>query len=100
MKYVKLFEDYIEKNITESYSAKSYKLTEEEYNYLLPVLKKKLYSSNNNYYFVGSHDDLDDMLDRLKGLYNYYDDYNKIINYKCFKFKSLEPFRNELGVSI
>lgn len=76
------------------YSLKSYRLTTDEYNYLLPVLRKKLSSLNNNYYFCGNGDDLDDMLSRLKGLYNYFDSYSSIINYKCFVNNSLEPFRN------
>ena len=75
------------------YSIKRYKLTKEEYNYLLPVLKNKLSNSNDNYYFLGNGDELDDMLSRLKGLYNYFDDYNKIINYRCFSNNNLQPFR-------
>ena len=78
------------------YSAKGYQLTKEEYNYLLPVLRKKLLSSNEKHYFVGSSDDLDDMLDRLKGLYNNYDERGSMISYRCFEKGSLNPFRNEL----
>lgn len=76
------------------YSLRSYRLTRDEYNYLLPVLRRKLSSSNDNYYFCGDGDDLDDMLSRLKGLYDYFVDYNSIINYRCFVNNSLEPFRN------
>ena len=76
------------------YSLRSYRLTRDEYNYLLPVLRNKLSNSNDNYYFCGDGDDLDDMLSRLKGLYGYFDDYNSIINYRCFSYNSLEPFRN------
>lgn len=75
------------------YSLKSYKLTIEEYNYLLPVLKDNLSYSNNNYFFVGSTNELYDMLDRLKGLYDYYEGINKMVYYKCFKHGTLEPFR-------
>lgn len=75
------------------YSFKSYRLRKNEYNYLLPVLRSKLSSSNNNYYFIGDSDALEDMLGRLKGLYDYFDDYNPVINYKCFSRTSLEPFR-------
>lgn len=78
------------------YSLKSYRLTKDEYNYLVPVLRDKLlYKCEiDKHYFCGDWDELDDMLGRLKGLYNYFDDYNAIINYKCFKNGSLEPFRN------
>ena len=78
------------------YSLKSYRLTKDEYNYLLPVLRKKLSNSNGNYYFCGDTDKLVDMLSRLKGLYNYFDSYNGIIDYKCAKNCSLEPFRDEM----
>lgn len=73
-----------------------YRLTKEEYNYLLPVLKDKLLykGKTDKYYFCGDLDDLKDMLSRLKGLYGCFSDYNAIINYKCFKDDNLEPFRN------
>lgn len=75
------------------YSLKSYRLTRDEYNYLLPVLRKKLVNSNDNYFFVGDSDELNDMLSRLKGLYNYFGECNPTIQYKCFKYSSLESFR-------
>lgn len=78
------------------YSLKSYRLLKDEYNYLLPVLRKNLSNSDGSYYFCGDTDELYDMLSRLKGLYNYFDSYNGIINYKCAKSCSLEPFRNEM----
>lgn len=80
------------------YSMKSYRLTKEEYNYLLPVLKNKLLyiSEIERYFFCGDADDLDDMLSRLKGLYNYFGDYNNMINYRCFKYGNLEPFVDEM----
>ena len=78
------------------YSLKSYRLLKDEYNYLLPVLRKNLSNSDDNYYFCGDTDELYDMLSRLKGLYNYFDNYNGIIDYKCAKSGSLEPFRNEM----
>jgi len=80
------------------YSLKSYPLTKEEYNYLLPVLRDKLLYKGeiDRHYFCGDGDELDDMLGRLKGLYDYLDDYNATINYKCFKSGSLETFRNEI----
>ncbi len=78
------------------YSLKSYRLLKDEYNYLLPVLRKKLSNSGGNYYFCGDTGELYDMLSRLKGLYNYYHSYNGIIDYKCAKSCSLESFRNEM----
>ena len=80
------------------YSDKSYKLNKDEYNYLLPVLRKNLLYKGeiDKHYWTGNPEELDDMLSRLKGLYNYYNSYNKIINYKCFKDGSLEPFRKEI----
>ena len=78
------------------YSLKCYRLTKDEYNYLLPVLRDKLLYKGeiDRHYFCGDGDELYDMLSRLKGLYNYFSDYNAIINYKCFKIGSLEPFRD------
>lgn len=76
------------------YSLRSYRLTKDEYNYLLPVLRSKLSALGDNYYFCGDGDDLDDMLSRLRGVYDFYDEYNKIINYRCFVNNSLEPFRS------
>ncbi len=80
------------------YSAKSYKLTKAEHDYLLPVLRSKLSSWNDDYRFCGDSDDLEDMLSRLKGLYGYFDSYNPIIDYKYFRDGSLVHFRNEMGV--
>ena len=85
-----------------SYSVKSYRLTKDEYNYILPVLREKLLYKGEieGYYFCGDTDELYDMLSRLKGLYGYFDSYNGIIDYNCAKHSSLEPFRNEMkGVS-
>jgi hypothetical protein len=82
------------------YSTKSYKLTAKEYNYLLPVLRSKLLYTNDRYYFIGTFDELPDMLDRLKGLYNTFDELNNMTAYKCAKIYDLEPFRNELCIVI
>ena len=79
------------------YSARSYQLIKEEFNYLLPVLRKKLYMSGDRFYFTANNiDDLTDMLNRLKGLYNNYDDLKNMIAYKCSKEGSLNPFRISL----
>lgn len=75
------------------YSDKSYLLKKEEYNYLLPVLRKKINNNNDRYYFTGNYEDLYDMLDRLKGLYNYYDELKSFVVYKCSKNGSLIDFR-------
>ena len=84
------------------YSTKTYRLTKEEYNYLLPVLKDKLFERGeiDSYYFCGNTDELFDMLARLKGLYGYFDSYNGIIDYECAKLCSLEPFRNKMKVAV
>ena len=81
------------------YSLKSYRLTEDEYNYLLPVLRDKLLYKGeiDRHYFCGDSDELFDMLSRLKGLYGYFDTYNGTIDYKCAKTGSLEPFRTEVN---
>ena len=74
---------------------KTYKLNENEYNYLLPALKNKLFNKreDNKHYFYGNNEDLYDMLNRLKGHYNYYGEITKILSYKCFMQNSLKPFR-------
>lgn len=80
------------------YSAKSFQLTKEEYNYLLPVLKNKLTQSGDRYYFISNNlEDLTDMLNRLKGLYDNYDELKNMVSYKCSMEGSLEPFRKSMG---
>lgn len=78
------------------YSAKSYKLTVDEYNYLLPVLRVKLLYSNGMHFFIGTSDELSDMLNRLKGLYDMYDELNSMTGYKCFINANLKPFRDQM----
>ena len=82
------------------YSEQSYRLTKDEFGYLLPVMKNKLLEKGeiDRYYFCGDADELYDMLNKLKGLYGYFDNYNGIIDYNCAKHCSLEPFRNEMKV--
>ncbi len=75
------------------YSAKSYELTVNEYNYLLAPLRKKLSYQNDKYYFIGNSNDLDDMLDRLKGFYDCYIELSNTIKYKCFINGNLIEFR-------
>lgn len=80
------------------YSAQSYQLTKEEFNYLLPVLRKKLSQSGDRYYFISDNiDDLTDMLNRLKGLYDNYEELKNMVAYKCSKEGSLKPFRDSMA---
>lgn len=80
------------------YSAKSFQLTKEEFYYLLPVLKNKLTQSGDRYYFISNNiEDLTDMLNRLKGLYNNYDELKNMVDYKCSMQGSLQPFRKSMG---
>lgn len=78
------------------YSINFYRLTKEEYNYLLPVLRDKLLyrGKTDKCYFCGDWDELKNMLSRLKGLYGYFDDYDALIDCKCFVNENLEPFRS------
>lgn len=78
------------------YLVKSYLLTIEEFNYLLPAIKNKLLSRMDSHYFIGSFESLADMINRLKGLYENYNEVNPMTIYECSKQGSLEPFRNSL----
>jgi hypothetical protein len=81
------------------YSAKSFQLTKDEFNYLLPVLRNKLLQSGDRCYFISNNiDDLTDMLNRLKGLYDNYDDLKNMVDYRCSISRSLNPFRTSIGV--
>lgn len=77
------------------YSTKSYTLTKSEYNYLLPVVRDKLLyrAATDKYYLIVDTDDISDALNRLKGLYNFYDKLPDILLYRCFKDCSLDEFR-------
>jgi hypothetical protein len=52
----------------------SYKITEKQYNYLLPVFGlsakgvTKLHTSRGQYYFIGTYEEHKDMLNRCKYL--------------------------------
>lgn len=83
------------------YSASSYELTKEEYNYLLPAIKNKLvyFGDINKYALIVDFDDLDDTLNRLKGLYDYFEELPYMISYKCSKNRSLDLFRDFLTAS-
>ena len=78
------------------YSVSSYKLTKDEYNYLLPAIGRNKVSYHGNtdeHFLIVDLDGLEDVLERLKGLYDYYRDLPTMICYKCFKGKSLSTFR-------
>ena len=83
------------------YSSKCFQLTKDEFNYLLPVLKNKLHQSGDRCYFISNNiDDLTDMLNRLKGLYDNYNDLKNMVAYHCSKNGSLNPFRESMGVAV
>jgi hypothetical protein len=81
------------------YSEKSFQLTKDEFNYLLPALRNKLNQSDDRCYFIANDiDDLTDMLNRLKGHYDNYDELKNMVSYHCSKNGSLNPFRESMGV--
>ena len=89
------------------YGTRSFQLTKNEFDYVLPVyyssltLRKKLYQSSDRYYFIGDSDDLEDLLYRLKGVYENDDDGLKnMVSYHCFVERSLNPFRESMGVML
>lgn len=83
------------------HSAKSFQLTKDEFNYLLPVLKNKLHQSGDRCYFTANNiDDLRDILNRLKGYYDNYDELKNMVDYYCSKNGSLNPFRESMGVML
>ena len=80
------------------YSSKSYQLTKEEFNYLLPVLRSKMLQYPDRWYFIADGtEDFTDMLNRLKGLYDNYNDLKNMVEYKCFMAGSLNPFRDSVN---
>ncbi len=78
------------------YSDRAIKLTKEEYNYLLPTIYRKnllCRGEVNEYSIIVNTDTIDDVLNRLKGLYDYFDMLpSKVVN-KCFVLRSFIPFR-------
>ncbi len=82
------------------YSAKSFQLTQKEFNYLLPVLKSKLLQSGDRAYFISDNiEDLTDMLNRLKGLYDNYKEIKSMLVYECSKYGTLVPFRETITIN-
>jgi hypothetical protein len=82
------------------YSSRSFPLTEGEFNYLLPVLNKRLHQSSLGFWFIANDVlDLEDMLNRLKGYYDKYDELENMVSYRCYKDKSLIHFRESIGAS-
>lgn len=79
-----------------NYSSRSYKLTKNEYNYLLAAIPKKVgIDANGNHFVIADSDGLPDLLARMKGLAENWDEgmVETSILLKCFNDKSLEPFR-------
>lgn len=77
-------------------SVKSYRLTKEEYNYLLPAISrnKLLYRGNaNDYSLIVDEDDLEDVLNRLQGFYGRFDMLPIFLSYKCFRASNIDSFR-------
>lgn len=80
------------------YSAKSFLITEKEFNYLLPVLRRKMSQTGDRFSIIADNiDDLTDILNRLKGLYDYYNDLHSMTAYYCSKIGSLNYFRDLVG---
>ena len=83
------------------YSEHSIEITQSEFNYLLPPLRAKLHQSNNKYFFCSNNlEDTEDMLNRLKGLYDNYDELKSMVAYYCSKNRTLKPFRDSINISI
>ena len=78
------------------YSAKSYLITKEEYNYLLPIIKARLLFSSGKHYLIADFEQLRDDLNRLKGLYGYFDEFSHMLIYNCSRKGNLELFRSQL----
>jgi len=80
-----------------NYSARSIEITEDEYNYLLPAIPKILLKSGNQYFIiVDGSEELKNTMVRMTGLYDRYIDLPENFVRHCFKFKTLEPFRNNI----
>ncbi len=50
------------------YSTTSFRLTKEQYNYLLPICRNKILYSKDLYSFIGSKEEFTDILTRCKYL--------------------------------
>jgi hypothetical protein len=76
------------------YSARSFRLTTQEFNYLKSALGSKVNQYGDKAFFTAEDvDELADMLNRLKGLYDKYDELKSMVVYHCFVLGSLNPFR-------
>jgi len=76
------------------YSDRSYLLHEGEFNYLLPAIKKQLSQSNGMFYVMVNSDNSDDLLNRLKGYYDYFDEIPYKVCRSVFRDRSLTAFRD------
>jgi hypothetical protein len=80
------------------YSAKSFELTKDEFNYLLPVLRNKLIQSDDKYYIISNDiNDLSDIINRLKGVYNPLFELNAMVVYKCSTLNNISFFRDTVN---
>lgn len=78
------------------HSMKSFRLTKEEYNYLLPVYKV---AQSGEYRYVVADDieDLTDILNSLKGAYTNWCEIPAMVVYNCSISRSIEPFREYMS---
>lgn len=83
-KLIRLLKPIVESIIKEGYGTKSYQLTKQEYNYLLPIFglssgKSKLGSRHGRYgdeYYIIANglSDIEDILSRLQGVYDSFEE--------------------------
>ena len=81
------------------YSAQSFVLSKSEYDYLLPVMRKKLGTrilpDKTLYYItVNNIGELTDVLDIIKVVYDFWDKIPAILVLKCSRSGSLKDFRD------
>lgn len=78
------------------YSMKSFRLTEEEYNYLLPVYNV-VQSGEYRCVVADDIEDLTDILNSLKGAYTNWYEIPVMVVYNCSISRSIEPFREYMS---
>lgn len=76
------------------YSDRSYLLHEGEFNYLLPAIKNQLIESNGKFYVIVNSDNSEDLLNRLKGYYDFFDEIPFKVCISVFINCSLTAFRD------
>lgn len=76
-------------------------MTKQEADYLKPALENKVSSVGDRCFFIAeSLEDLTDMLNRLKGLYDNYGELRNMVDYHCSVLGSLNPFRDSVRQSV